>query len=121
MENKYTLIASVNMSGNTIKVGEEIPNLNFLQVAKLLKQGVAHFKTKKEEKEFKDIYEAEEKKAQEVKAKEAAEAKRKVLTDELSLIYTDAVKKEAEIKGIVMEDAQILANVEALLNRVKGA
>lgn len=119
MAQKYTLIAEQNFSGKKpIKIGDEITDLTAVQVSRYLKRGSAKFKTKKEQETFVLAFEAEEKQRLADEAQAKALLHKEALTNELTLIYTDAVKKEAEIKGVVRTEAEILANVEALLKRV---
>ena len=116
MTTKYTLKSLVNMSGGKgIKVGGEIPNLNALQVAKLLRQGTAEFKTAKELKAFNDGFEAEAKAKEEKEIEAKAILEKETLENNFLLSVTDMVNKKAALDGVVLDEKEVLEKVESLI------
>lgn len=119
LEKTYTLIALAHFSGKTqIVKGDLIEGLSAKQVAGYLKKGSAKFQTKKEQSEFLEAFEKEERDEAERIAKAQAMLKQEELKNDLIASYTEVVGKEAAFLGVIYSEEEILQKVEELLLRV---
>lgn len=118
---KYSLIAKQHFSGieNAINIGDEIKDLTPIEVNRFLESDSAEFKSKKDYDSFLIEYQEAEKERLENEAKAKAILNYETLKNDLIVSYEDAVKKEAELLGLVYEDEEILIKVEELLLRVE--
>jgi hypothetical protein len=118
---KYSLIAKQHFSGieNAINIGDEIKDLTPLQVNRFLESDSAEFKTKKDYDSFLVEFQESEKERLENEAKAKAILNYELIKNELIVSYEDAVKKEAELLGLVYDEEIILNKVEELLLRVE--
>ena len=118
---KYSLIAKQHFSGieNAINIGDEIKDLTPIEVNRFLESDSAEFKTKKDYDSFLIEYQEAEKERLENEAKAKAILNYETIKNELIVLITDLVKKEAELLGLVYDEKEILAKVEELLLRVE--
>lgn len=118
---KYSLIAKQHFSGieNAINIGDEIKDLTPIEVNRFLESDSAEFKTKKDYDSFLIEYQEAEKERLENEAKAKAILNYETIKNELIVLITDLVKKEAELLGLVYDEEIILNKVEELLLRVE--
>lgn len=118
---KYSLIAKQHFSGieNAINIGDEIKDLTPIEVNRFLESDSAEFKTKKDYDSFLIEYQESEKERLENEAKAKAIVSYETIKNELIVLITDLVKKEAELLGLVYDEEIILNKVEELLLRVE--
>lgn len=104
-------------STDSYKINDE-ESLERDQYLGLIGDGTAKPKDPKQYAELLEEVEKEKKSLLEVEVESAAILKKEQLENELNLLYSDVVQKEAELSGVVLEPEQVLEMVEDLKKRI---
>jgi len=97
-------------AGSTIDVSEN-------EAVAFIEKDIAGFKTKKELDDFMKKIESIKQKQAEDEAKVNAILRQSEIQNDLNALYLQVVEKEAELNGVVLNEAETVAAVESIAKR----
>ena len=116
---KLIMLMALSGASGSLKVGEEV-EVDEATAVRYIKGKIAKAESKKVHNDLMGKHEKMEEQRLEREAQAKALLEKEALQNELTSLYTDVIKKEAQYQGILLEEKEVLAKVEELLKRVEG-